>query len=346
MNKLFFRLLTALLAVLLLAGCGAAPAATAPKDETTQTIPEATEKEPEPVGSMMRHMSFNILGTAEYPGFDNDEKRGNIKAIIEEIDPDTFGVQEANKVWTDGLAELLDGKYAMAGGHSDPKLTYTDINWINAIYYKVDKFNYLDSGMHILNGDGGYISGKPTNNCPFVLLERREDGALLLILNVHLQWLPLGSDDLRAYNFETYGIDTADTNLVRMDQVVWSGKFAAEKAAAYEAQYDKPVTILLGGDFNINSLHPIPYIEDYNTATSNLAYYSLTESALTAKEVVSNQTVSKWVTYRKGSAAQRLDYIYVNSSVQPETFYVYNTKQDWQVSSDHFPIYLDYYITR
>lgn len=337
-----------LLAAILLTACGSkptAPATTAPAKAAAPTT-EPTEQGPQPVGSRMRHMSFNILGAAGQPGFDNEKKRNNIKTIIEEIDPDTFGVQEANQVWTDGLVELLEGKYAMAGGHSDPKLTYTNINWINAIYYKVDKFNYLDSGMHILNGDGGYIAGKDTNNCPFVLLERKEDGALLLILNVHLQWLVQGTDELRTHNFEHYGIDTDETNLVRADQVVWAGKFATEKAAAYEAQYGKPVTVILGGDFNINSLHIQPYIQEYEGATTNLAHYGLTESALIAKELVSNQDTSKWVTYRKGDSAQRLDYIYVDRSVIPETFYVHKMDQPWELSSDHIPVYLDYYIAR
>lgn len=334
-------------AALVLASCGGEPVATEPQGETTvQTIPETTVKELTPVGSMLRHMSFNILGTEEFPGFDNDEKRNNIKSIIEEVDPDTFGVQEANQTWTDGLVEILDGKYAMAGGHSDPKVEYNTLNWINAIYYKADKFTYLDSGMHILNGDGGYVAGKPANNCPFVLLERKEDGALLLVLNVHLQWLPLGSDDLRVHNFEHYGIETADINLTRADQVVWAGKFATEKAAAYAAQYGKPVAIILSGDFNINSLHTTLYLQEYENATANLAHYGLTESALIAKELVSNQNTVRWVTYRRSKDPRRFDYIYIDSTLQPETFTVYVTDKPWEVTSDHMPVYLDYFITQ
>lgn len=103
---------------------------------------------------------------------------------------------------------------------------------------------------------------------------------------------------------------------------------------------------LVGGDFNMNSLHAEPYIQEYKTATANLAQFGLTESALTAKELVTNQTTARWVTYRRGSTPNRLDYIFIDSSVLPETFYIHKIDQAWEVSSDHLPVYLDYYLAR
>ena len=91
------RILSVMLTLPLLVGCSAAPEGTEPQEVAN--------------GSKMRHMSFNIFGAADYPGFEDEEKRINIKAIISEIDPDTFGVQEAAKAWTDGLVGLLDNMF-------------------------------------------------------------------------------------------------------------------------------------------------------------------------------------------------------------------------------------------
>ena len=342
MRKQMIRLLAALLAIFLLSACGAPAAA---GDTPSNQAPEAetTEKALEPTGSMLRHMSFNILGTDTYPGFENDEKRANIKAIIEAADPDTFGVQEAAQIWTDGLVDLLDGKYAVVGGHSDPKVE-KPANWTNALYYKTDKFTCLDSGMWYLNGDpdGKYASGKVGNNCSFALLERKEDGELILLLNMHLQWLPLGGSDLEAHNFEYYGVATSDTNISRDNQVVWAAQFATASVEKYSAQYGKSIAVLIGGDYNINALEDNFYEHEYTRLGDTMGRFGFTESALLAKELVTNQNAKNWVTYRKKDS--RLDYIFVSETVLPQTFTVAKIEAKYEVSSDHLPVYLDYYI--
>ena len=342
MRKQMIRLLAALLAILLLSACGA-PAAAGDTPSTQAPETEATVKELTPVGSMLRHMAFNILGTDGLPGFDDPEKSANIKAIIQEIDPDTFGVEETAQIWTDGLVELLDGKYAVVGGHSDPKVERT-ANWMNALYYKVDKFNCLDSGVWYLCGeaDGKYVSNKPGNTCSFALLERREDGALILLLNMHLQWLPLGSADLEAHNFEYYGVATSDTNISRDNQVVWAAQFATASAEKYSAQYGKIVSVLIGGDYNIDALKDALYEHEYTRLCDNMTRYGFSDSAFSAKELVTNQSTKNWVTYRRKDS--RLDYIFVSENVLPQTFTVGKIEADYQVSSDHLPVYLDYYI--
>ena len=342
MRKQMIRLLAALLAIFLLSACGApAAAGDTPSNQAPET--ETTEKALEPTGSMLRHMSFNILGTDTYPGFENDEKRANIKAIIEAADPDTFGVQEAAQIWTDGLVDLLDGKYAVVGGHSDPKVE-KPANWTNALYYKTDKFTCLDSGMWYLNGDpdGKYASGKVGNNCSFALLERKEDGELILLLNMHLQWLPLGGSDLEAHNFEYYGVATSDTNISRDNQVVWAAQFATASVEKYSAQYGKSIAVLIGGDYNINALEDNFYEHEYTRLGDTMGRFGFTESALLAKELVTNQNAKNWVTYRKKDS--RLDYIFVSETVLPQTFTVAKIEAKYEVSSDHLPVYLYYYI--
>ena len=342
MRKQMIRLLAALLAIFLLSACGA-PAAGGDTPSTQAPETETTVKELTPVGSMLRHMAFNILGTDGLPGFDDPEKSANIKAIIQEIDPDTFGVEETAQIWTDGLVELLDGKYAVVGGHSDPKVERT-ANWMNALYYKVDKFNCLDSGVWYLSGDpdGKYVSGKPGNTCSFALLERKEDGALILLLNMHLQWLALGSEDLETHNFQYYGIATSDTNISRDNQVVWAAQFGKTYSEKYAAQYGKPVATLIGGDYNIDALKDALYEHEYTRLCDNMTRFGFSDSAFSAKELVTNQSTKNWVTYRRKDS--RLDYIFVSENVLPQTFTVGKIEADYQVSSDHLPVYLDYYI--
>ena len=338
--------LSLLLAAILLTACGNAPASSADTPsagETTPTTAEPTAKELTPVGNMLRHMSFNILGTDGLPRIDDPEKSANIKAIIQQIDPDTFGVEETAQVWTDGLVELLEGKYAVVGGHSDPKVERT-ANWMNALYYKVDKFDCLDSGAWYLSGDddGKYVSGQPGNTCSFALLERKEDGALILLLNMHLQWLPLGSEDLEAHNFQYYGIATSDSNISRDNQVVRAAQLGQAYSEKYAVQYGKPVATLIGGDYNIDALKDALYDHEYTRMSENMARFGFTESAFSARELITNQSTENWVTYRR--SASRLDYIFVSETVLSQTFTVGKIDVDYTISSDHLPVYLDYYI--
>ena len=173
-------------------------------------------------------------------------------------------------------------------------------------------------------------------------MERKEDGALILLLNMHLQWLPLGSADLEAHNFEYYGVATSDTNISRDNQVVWAAKFATASIEKYTAQYGKPIATLIGGDYNIDALKDALYEHEYTRMGDNMAHFGFRESALLAPELVTNQTTKNWVTYRRGD--KRLDYIFVSSNVLPQTFNVGKIDAPFEVSSDHLPVYLDYYI--
>lgn len=339
MGKHIVRLMAAVLAMLLLAACGGpAPAETT---ATTQTEPETTAKELEPVGSMLRHMSFNILNASDVPGFESEEKRNNLKSVIESIDPDTFGIQEGTQPWTDGLCGLLDNRYAVVGGHSDPKVE-KPYGKMNAIFYKPDKFTCLDSGMYYLNGIGSYVENKLANSCSFALLERIEDGALIFVLNCHLQWLQLGNPDLETHNFEYHGVATTDRNLSRDAQVQWFAEYAQMRTIAYEKEYGKPVTVLMSGDYNINALEDSMYEHEYTRLGQTMAGFGYTETAVTAKELVTNQEGAKWITYRRGK--ERLDYIFANERVLAESFGVGVITADYTVSSDHLPVYVDYYI--
>lgn len=321
-----------LILTLSLCACGAAPAA------------PTTEPQVAVTGSKMRHMSFNILGSkADHPGFENEEKRNNIKAIIEEIDPDTFGVQEAHQPWTDGLAGLLDNKYAMAAGHSDPKVTRPAYQ-TNAVFYKVDKFNYLDSGLYYLDNDGAYSFAG--SNCGYVLLERKEDGALILVMNLHLSWRALGSKELLEFNQQNFNENTADTHFLRDMEVTWAAMFAQQKTQEYAAQYGKTVTPLLSGDFNVESLDQDQpaHKREYDFLTTNMKMVGLKESALVAKALVTNQDTDQWVTYRNSKS--RIDYIFIDDTIVPETFTVHKLEKSPEITSDHLPVYLDYYIKK
>ena len=340
----------ALLSGLVLAGCG--NTATETKDTTAQTVPETTQREVAIVGKQLRHMTYNIAGSntlERIPNFDlNEAKRANIKRYIEEMDPDTFGIQEAPKAWVEGMVGLLDHKYAMVGG------SFETINnekfWFNPIYYKVDIFNCLDSGVMFL--DEGFVYNKNNRNAAFALLERKEDGELVLIFSLHLEHRPLGTDDLLDYNLTYYGKKSSDQNFLRDYQIEYLCKAINTRLSGYAEQYSKEISVIVSGDFNIDAWSDESYTHEYTRLCETLGSISQTpgmrDSATVAVNLQTNQSKTKWQTYRDTftfeSPYARLDYIFVSGNLVVDSYTVFDTPDDMGDSSDHHPTYIDYHI--
>lgn len=352
-KKFFLRAvaLCAVLASLLLTGCGAAQTAesTAATGETTvATEPAETKREVTVVGDMLRHMNYNIAGSntlERIPNFElNEAKRNNIKAYIEELDPDTFGVQEAPQAWIEGLPGLLDNKYAMVGGYSD-QIGKNEKFWYNPLYYKVDTFNCLDSGVLFL--DEGFKYNKNNRNCAFALLERISDGELILLFSLHMEHRALGTEDLETYNYTTYYEKTSDRNILRDKQVEYLSQMVAAKREEY-ASYGKEITVVISGDFNINRWQDEDYEHEYTRLCETMGGVKMYDTVAIAANVESNQTKAKWQTYRDQFTFECpnacLDYVFVSDNVVVDTFAVYNTPHEMGDSSDHHPVYADYYI--
>lgn len=316
---------------------------------TEQTVSETKQREVTIVGDKLRHMTYNIAGSntlERIPNFElNETKRNNIKQYIQQMDPDTFGIQEAPKAWIEGMVGLLDNKYAMVGG------SHESINnekfWFNPIYYKVDVFNCLDSGVIFLNE--GFAYNKNNRNAAFALLERKSDGELLLIFSLHLEHRPLGTQELEDYNLTYYGKKNNEQNFLRDYQVEWLCKAISTRQAGYGEQYSQEISVVVSGDFNINAWDDEKFSGEYTRLTESLGALNMLDSVSQAGEVQTNQGArSEWQTYRDvftaSSAYARLDYIFLSNNLVVNTYTVYDTPDDMGDSSDHHPTYVDYYI--
>lgn len=340
-------ILLALCTLLTVTACGGA--ADEAVQTSQQTVPETTQREVTIVGDQLRHVTYNIAGSntlERIPNFDlNESKRNNIKRYIQQMDPDTFGIQEAPKAWIEGMVGLLDNKYAMVGGSYE---TITNEKfWFNPIYYKVDVFNCLDSGVMFL--DEGFVYNKNNRNAAFALLERKADGELILIFSLHLEHRPLGSQELEDYNLTYYGKKNNEQNFLRDYQIECLCKAISTRLAGYSEQYSKEISVIVSGDFNINAWDDENYTQEYTRLTESLGALSILDSVSQAEEVQTNQGArSEWQTYRDiftaSSAYARIDYIFVSSNLVVDTYTVYDTPEEMGNSSDHYPTYIDYYI--
>ncbi len=335
---------------LLLTGCGSTEAETnGTGDATTvRTEPTETVREVTVVGEQMRHMTYNIAGSnslERIPNFDlNETKKVNIKAYIEQIDPDTFGIQEAPQAWIEGLPGLLDDKYAMVGGYSD-QVGNNEKFWYNPLYYKVDTFSCLDSGVLFL--DEGFRYNKNNRNCAFALLERIADGELVLLLSLHMEHRALGTEELETYNYTSYYEKTSDRNILRDKQVGYLAQIVTAKLEEY-ASYGKEISVIISGDFNINRWQDEDYEHEYTRLCETLGAVGMYDSLTMTENVVTNQTKAKWQTFRDQFTFEcpnaALDYIFVTNNLLVDSLTVYETPHEMGDSSDHHPVYADYYI--
>ena len=348
--RLFIRLITLVMVLAMLTACGQSGTTTTEgtkPDATTEAVPETTQREVTVVGDKLRHMTYNIAGSTgmdRVPNFDtNETKRENLKKIILEIDPDTFGVQEAPRAWIDGLPGLLDNKYTMVGGN-DPAIT-NNVFWFNPIYYKTEKFNCIDSGVKFLN-EGFAFEGN-NRNCAYALLERISDGELVMVVSLHLEHRALGTDELKEQNYFNYYVDNADQNCLRDEQVKYLCQVINDKLTEYAATHDKEISVIASGDFNINYWTDEDFTHEYTRLCESMAGIEkashMQDSATVAANLVTNQTREKWATYREGTPS-RIDYIFMTNNLVVDTYTVYKTPVDVGVSSDHDPSYVDYFI--
>lgn len=359
--KLFIRIMTlSICAMMLLGLCacgeGEAPAeTTAAPIETTAAPTEPTMREVTVVGEPLRHMNYNIagsLGTERLQMFymeGREAKKNNIKAIIEELSPDTISIQEASEDWREGLPPFLDDKYAIAG--KDHEEVPNPEFWLNPILYKVDKFNCLDEGVAFLS-DNYKKEGSSNRSVSYALLERKSDGELILVLSTHLSAGALGTEEMRETNYRNFLVDDANRSCVRDAQVAVLRKLVDEKITEYAASYDKEVSVILSGDFNIDTWTDEKYSNEYSrlleTMHTSEVGPALFESSVVCKTLEPNQTRKTWQTYRLNDSEMgaylRLDYIFVSENIVVDTHTCYNTPYTPGESSDHHPVYTDYSI--
>lgn len=122
-----------------------------PSEPVPPTEPVGINVNPNPIAEAVSYhdlkaMSFNVKISGE--GLQsNDLRLPRAVKMIEKHAPDSLGVQEADKWWTDSLEEALP-QYARVGTYRDDGISLGESC---SIFYLKDKYELLDSGTFWLS---------------------------------------------------------------------------------------------------------------------------------------------------------------------------------------------------
>ena len=173
----------------------------APTEEPTETPTEAVTEaetlgEDMRAGGTVRVVSYNVDANLDTV----NRRAPGLCAIIASLAPDSFGVQECRPAWLSQLEKNLKG-YSHIGLSADGA-NPTAATFGTYIFYKIDKYNVVDSGTFWLSKTPDVPSKYgPTvdcnRTCCWVILEDKETGFRYVHMNSHLDWM-----DVNATNYQ------------------------------------------------------------------------------------------------------------------------------------------------
>ncbi len=162
----------------------------------------------------IRVMSYNLRFKEPLKRFQE------LTDVIASVQPDVIGTQEGTPDWMQLLTDAYDGVYAHVGvGRDDGK----NAGEHSAIFYRVDKFDVVDSGTFWLS----LTPDVPSSNwdsacyriCTWAVLESKADGKQFAVLNTHLDH-------------------------VSVEAMTNQAKIVADKADSFD------IPVVITGDFN------------------------------------------------------------------------------------------------
>lgn len=220
--------------------------------------------------------------------------------LINKHQPDVIGMQEPHLHQIQYLEEQLPA-YAWFGvGRADGK----EKDEFNPIFYRTEKLTLINSGTFWLSETPGKVSRSWDAGydriCTWVLLEDKHSQKQFYVFNTH---------------FDSKGKEARLESARLINQKIMT---MAE---------GKPVFVT--GDFNFQ-----PESAPYNKITSK----SLSDSQKVSKEEPTGSE-GTFNSFRYGAAHnRRIDFIFVNSKVEVETYDVVDYSKDGIYPSDHFPV--------
>lgn len=160
-----------------------------PQQEPTLTEPVGVNINPNPVAEAVSYqdikvMSFNLKINGD--GYQSNENRlPRTLKMIEKHSPDSLGVQEADKWWTDSLEEALP-QYARVGTYRDDGISLGESC---SIFYLKDKYELVDSGDFWLSETPKTPSWGWDTACPrivtYAILKNKTTGFVYAHFNTH-----------------------------------------------------------------------------------------------------------------------------------------------------------------
>ncbi len=262
---------------------------------------------PEKPEGALRIMSFNLRYNDDKSGKVTDRSK-IVEAILRQYSPDSFGTQEATGKWMDILTERLGDIYDSVAVARDTQGYKSERN---AVFYRKDKYNLMDSGTIWLSETPEIPNTKIEDvSCyriaTWAVLENKATGYTYTHVNTHLEHI----------------IDKA-----KLFQV----KVLINKIA----ELQKSGKVICTGDFNSE-----PTSEVYSEMTA-----ILDDTRVSAETSDSGTTFHDYGRFTENFDGA-IDYIYVPKGTKVYTYKIIRNTVKGMYASDHYPIVADIAIDR
>ena len=251
-------------------------------------------------------MSFNVKTGGSL------SKSSVVTGTIRDANPDVFGVQEDDGLWTTTLkSEFKD--YTSVGKSSGDGESCT-------VFYRTSMFNCLESGTKWLSNtpdkqsaysytEGGKTYSENYNRImTYVVLQRKDNGAKFLYVNTHL--------DNNGKNEHDIAEKIREGEVHNMMKII----------NGITSRFGN-IPVIANGDFNV-----LPFVRlAYNAMTGTYGYL---DASRIAKEGGPSTTFTESSDENSGVI---LDYIFVSPNLNGyvETYYVCPAKRNGKWVSDH-----------
>jgi endonuclease/exonuclease/phosphatase family metal-dependent hydrolase len=263
-------------------------------------------------GTTLRVVSFNVLYAAnkQHPWA---QRRAAFMQAVRDMDPDVFGVQEAEWVQMESILDDLPAYAAIGRGRDDGHRK----GEIMGLFYRRGRFVLRDADTFWLSDTpevaGSNTWGAACNRCATVaVLIDRTDGTSIGVCDTHFDHVSVPAREKSA-------------DLIR------------RRLPTYGAGLPWVVT----GDFNSN-----PHSKPYETMTGEAGGIRLIDTFATVHPDAPSSTSSFHGYESQPPAGSRIDWILATRQFQPLAGGINQNPYGGVYPSDHFPVWADLKATR
>ena len=147
-------------------------------------------------------MGYNVMNDGGESGTELQKRRDAVMSRIREASPDVFGINECTTRWFDYFSTELADEYVGIGELNDPD----GQRWRNAIFYRKDKFDLVETKTQWLTDTPNVISrvkdGGQYRIMTHAVLRDKQTGETFVYCNTHMGFTEIE----RQYQFQ-YLID-------------------------------------------------------------------------------------------------------------------------------------------
>ena len=301
---LFLTLLSVLLALGACEGQGTSAETGTESVTSSAAVSEAATSEQEPEAeepAKIRVLTQNLRSGNDSGGNSIRERQPRFRELMAEYTPDLVGTQETTWDWLLYLKRTFGEEYSVLGCSREGK-DATSGEW-NAILYKADRFELLDSDTFWLTSTPEKVSAvngsKCKRICTWALLKDTETGATLVFCNTHLDH---SNNDIRNQ----------------------------------QAQY------LISGLQEYIGKYPVILTGDFNASNSTTPYKTITSTLKDSHWAAKKKSSGGCTFHNYGASSSEIDFVFFDDAfLTAEQYYV--VKDDFGgYVSDHYGVWTDF----